>query len=112
MKRLIFFVLILGLTAALKASTATVTVGQTATISVTANGTLPFTYQWYKDGVAVAGATSASLVLSPVSTTSAGTYTARVTNSAGNTTSDNGVLTVTTPIVAPSNAIITIVVSG
>jgi len=112
MKRLTLFLLLLGLAAGLKAATAAVTVGQTVTLSVTANGTLPFTYQWYKDGVAVTGATSASLVLTSVTTAAAGTYTAKVTNSAGYATSDNGVLSVTTPIVAPSNATVTIVVSG
>lgn len=112
MKKLLLFALIFGLTAALEASTATATVGQTVTIAVTASGTAPFTYQWYKDTVAISGATSASLVLTSVTTSSAGTYKATVTNSAGYTTSDNAVLTVTTPIVAPSSAVTTMVVSG
>ena len=37
-----------------------VTVGQTATFSVTATGTAPLSYQWRKNGVDIASATSAS----------------------------------------------------
>ena len=38
----------------------TVSVGQTATFSVTATGTAPLSYQWQKNQVNIAGATSAS----------------------------------------------------
>ena len=38
----------------------TVTVGQTATFSVMANGTAPLSYQWQKNSVNISGATSAS----------------------------------------------------
>src|SRR3989304_5846196 len=38
----------------------TVTLGQTATFSVTASGTDLLSYQWRKDGTAIRGATSAS----------------------------------------------------
>lgn len=37
-----------------------VTVGQTATFSVTATGTAPLTYQWFDNGTAIAGATSST----------------------------------------------------
>ena len=37
-----------------------VTVGQTATFSVTASGTDPLTYQWYRGGSAISGATASS----------------------------------------------------
>src|ERR1700724_3874848 len=36
----------------------TVTVGQIATFNEVAPGTGPFSYQWYRDGVAISGATS------------------------------------------------------
>jgi hypothetical protein len=38
----------------------TVNVGQTATFSVTASGTGPLTYQWFKNGIAISGATSST----------------------------------------------------
>jgi len=38
----------------------TVQVGQTATFSVTASGTAPLTYQWFKNGTLIPGATSSS----------------------------------------------------
>jgi len=41
----------------------TVTAGANVTLSVTATGTAPLTYQWRKDGQNIAGATSASLTL-------------------------------------------------
>jgi len=68
--------------------------GQTVTISVTADGTQPFTYQWSKDGLAltdggkVSGSTSGTLTLTNVTSADAGNYTVIVSNSAGSTTSD------------------------
>lgn len=41
-------------------SNQTVTAPATATFSVTATGSAPLTYQWYKGGVSIAGATSSS----------------------------------------------------
>lgn len=76
------------------ADTKSATVGKSVTISVTAAGTQPFTYQWYKDGTAISSATSASYVISSAAYTDAAKYTASVTNSAGTTTSDTAVLTV------------------
>jgi hypothetical protein len=53
--------------------------GQTSTLSVTTDASSP-TFQWYKDGSLVSGATSASLL---VNDTQTGTYFARVTLSGG-----------------------------
>jgi sugar lactone lactonase YvrE len=66
---------------------ASLTAGQDATLSVTASGSAPLTYQWYLNNVAIAGATGASLSLSRVATSQAGTYTVKVTNNAGTATS-------------------------
>jgi hypothetical protein len=85
-----------------QAAAASATVGQTVTFSVTVDGTAPFSYQWYKAGVSIAGATSASYVISGVQLTDAGTYYAYIANSTGSTTSDNAVLTVNLPTVAIS----------
>lgn len=51
------------------------------------------TYSWLRNGVAVIGADSPSLIISGLEPIHAGTYTAHVTNSAGQTHS-SGVLTV------------------
>ena len=85
-----------------QAAAASATAGQTVTFSVTVDGTAPFSYQWYKAGVSIAGATSASYVISGVQLTDAGTYYAYIANSAGSTTSDNAVLTVNLATVAIS----------
>lgn len=72
----------------------TIDEGATETLSVTANGTTPLSYQWRKstDGVTytdVSGATSASLVLANVLRGATGTtYRCRVTNSVGSVDSD------------------------
>ncbi|MEQ2009067.1 MAG: immunoglobulin domain-containing protein [Limisphaerales bacterium] len=65
-----------------------------ATFSVTAGGTLPLTYQWWKGGVLLGNANGASLTLNAVTTNSAGAYQVVVTNVAGSVTSSVAVLTV------------------
>ncbi|MGA3092572.1 MAG: immunoglobulin domain-containing protein [Terriglobales bacterium] len=76
----------------------TVTAGETATFSVTALGTAPFTYQWYLNGVAIQGATSSSYTTGPtVSSQNGSVYTVAVSNVAGSLMSSALVLTVNTP---------------
>lgn len=72
----------------------TVTPGSTVTFDVLANGGEPITYQWRKDGVDLAGATAASLVLSNVNTNHQGSYSVRVVNPCGTTNSGTASLTV------------------
>ena len=79
-----------------RAATGTVTVGQTVTFSVSADGSTPFTYQWRKNAATIAGATAATYVISSAQLTDAATYSAVVSNSAGSATSDDVTLTVTT----------------
>ncbi len=62
-------------------------VGASATLSVSATGTPAPSYQWRKDGTAIAGATSAKLVIASVQTTDAGSYDVVVSNSVGSVTS-------------------------
>jgi hypothetical protein len=84
----------------------TVTMGQSANLSVTALGTTPLNFQWLKDGVIILGATSATLSLSNVQSIGAGNYTVIVSNVAGNVTSSTAALTVTPAVtisVQPSN---------
>ncbi len=62
--------------------------GSSATFTVGATGQLPLAYQWRKDGTAIAGATSPSLVLSGVQAANAGAYSVVITNSLGTVTSE------------------------
>ncbi len=74
----------------------TVTSGGTPTFTV-ATAAAPVTYQWRKNGLALAGiasATTATLSLAGATTSSAGSYDCIVTNSAGSTTSGAATLTV------------------
>jgi rhamnogalacturonan endolyase len=62
--------------------------GGTATFSVTVNPSPLLTYQWFKDGDAIPGATDASLTITNVRAFDIGTYTVTITNAAGSTTSN------------------------
>ncbi|HEV3421945.1 MAG TPA: DUF4082 domain-containing protein [Candidatus Acidoferrum sp.] len=73
----------------------TVTVGQTASFSVTATGTAPLTYQWQKNGAAISGATSSSYTTPTTTSTDNGAlFTVVVSNSVGKVTSGSATLTV------------------
>ncbi|HEY6174278.1 MAG TPA: discoidin domain-containing protein [Kofleriaceae bacterium] len=75
-----------------------VTSGQPASFTVTATGTAPMTFQWSRNGAAIAGATAASFTTS--ATTSADNnaqFTVRITNSLGSATSSAATLTVVAP---------------
>jgi hypothetical protein len=70
-------------------------VGATATITVTAVGLEPLSYQWYVGETnLVNGATNNVLTISNAQTTNSGSYTVIVTNTVGSVTSSNAVLTV------------------
>ncbi len=79
----------------------TVSPGGNASFSVVATGTDPITYQWLLNTNAVAGATSATLNLTGVTSAQAGTYTVTVSNAAGSVTSSGAILTVNTPAPPP-----------
>jgi phosphatidylinositol-3-phosphatase len=73
----------------------TVTTGQTASFTVTATGTAPLSYQWKKNGTAIAGATSSSYTTPPTtSSDSSAQFTVVVGNTAGSVTSNAATLTV------------------
>jgi PKD repeat protein len=72
-----------------------VTEGQTATFSVVAEGTESLFYQWQKNGVDIAGATSAAYTTPETTLADDGaTFRCIVTNAAGSVTSDAATLTV------------------
>ncbi|MCX6956126.1 MAG: immunoglobulin domain-containing protein [Verrucomicrobia bacterium] len=79
----------------------TVSAGGSVTFNSNATGTPLPTYQWFKDGTAVSGATAISLTLSNVQPAQAGSYTVVATNAAGTATSNAATLTVAAAVVAP-----------
>ena len=81
--------------------TQTVTVGSRATLSVTAYATGPFTYQWRRNGIAIAGATADTLVFSSSAVSDSGDYSVVVTNSRGVVVSAVAALTVRPAVSAP-----------
>ena len=84
----------------------TVSAGQPASFSVSATGAGPLSYQWYRDGAPIGGATSATYTLPSASGADSGArFHAVVTNQFGSATSNAAVLTVTGN--APPTATIT-----
>jgi hypothetical protein len=85
----------------------TVTTGSNVTFTVTVSGTAPLTYQWLKNGVALAdgvnisGSATAALTMSGVSTNDAGNYSVTISNPVGSTNSASAALAVISPTAAP-----------
>ncbi len=73
----------------------TVSEGNQASFSVTANGTAPLNYQWRKNLVNIIGATNSTYTIPSVAPADEGNYSVVVSNSAGTVTSNNATLTVT-----------------
>jgi len=68
--------------------------GNTTMFTVIAYSVVQPSYQWFKDGQAIPGATSAQLTLTNVQMSDAGNYSVTVTNSAGSVTTVPCMLTV------------------
>lgn len=82
---------------------ANVAPGQTATFSVVATGSQPLSYQWRRDGVDIAGATTASYTTPALGATDNGSsFTVIVSNGVSSVASSGATLTVTAPAVASS----------
>ena len=80
-----------------------VTVGQTASFSVSATGSFSIAYQWRKNGANISGATAATYSTPATTTADNGAqFSVVVTSPAGNVTSNAATLTVTATPVAPS----------
>ena len=106
-----------------------VSAGSNVSFTVTASGTAPLSYQWLKNGVALAnggnvtGSTTPTLFLATLSTADAANYSVIVTNSSGSITSTIATLTVLLPpgiltqpasasVLAGSNVSFTVTASG
>lgn len=77
-------------------------VGDNITLSVVAYATTALTYQWYKNGVAVVGATGSTLSIESIESGEFGTYTVKISTACGNVTSTGAVLTNDTPATLPT----------
>jgi hypothetical protein len=75
-------------------STAAVTVGTRVDFTVGNAGVGPFTYQWYKNGVAIEGATGVNYSITSAVASDTADYTVRVTNEA----TPGGVLSAPVPL--------------
>jgi CubicO group peptidase (beta-lactamase class C family) len=71
-----------------------VSAGTSITLAPLVTSVTSPTYQWLKDGVAIAGATTAALTLPNLAAASAGNYQLLATNAAGSTASDPATLSV------------------
>jgi len=67
------------------------------TFYVTATSGTTMTYQWYKNGVAIPGATSSSYTILTVLGSDAGAYSVKVTNAGGSVMSDTAYLNIPPP---------------
>jgi glucose/arabinose dehydrogenase len=87
----------------------TVAAGQAASFSVTASGTAPLQYQWQRNGVNIANATSPTYSFTATATDNGAMYRALVSNAAGSALSNAATLTVLSnaapmgTITAPAN---------
>ena len=87
-------------------------VGQDLSLTVAPGGSAPFAYQWRKGGVAIAGATAATLTLTTIQAADAGVYDVVITNAAGSITSNGVTVTIDQSVVVPpTNIVVTITVS-
>jgi rhamnogalacturonan endolyase len=72
----------------------TVLMGGTAAFSVAVNNSPGLGYQWFKDGVAIVGASGPSLTIPNAQAADVGSYTVVVSNGAGSVTSDAATLSI------------------
>ena len=77
---------------------------RTATFSVTAEGTLPLSYQWQSNNVPITGATTPSLTINNASPSSSATYSVVVSNPVGSTN-----VSATLAVVSPSGYAATVI---
>ena len=91
-----------GVTVTQNPQNVTACLGESATFSVTATGP-DLTYQWRKNGVAVAGATQATFTIDTVTETDAANYLCVVSSSCGTVFSEAATLEIATQGYDPQN---------
>ncbi|MGA9780047.1 MAG: TIGR03790 family protein [Verrucomicrobiia bacterium] len=79
-----------------------VAAGTSATLSVTASGAAPLSYQWWDSAGAILAATNASYMLNPAQTNNSDNYFVVVTNAYGSVTSSVAALVVYLPVTITS----------
>ena len=82
-------------TITLQPTSVTIGTGQDATFTFEATGSLPLSYQWFKNSGAISGATSTTLTIVSASFSDAASYFASVNNAGGTVTTNNVTLNVT-----------------
>ncbi len=87
-------------TIVLQPAGATDPAGDNVVFTVSATGSGSLSYQWYKDGAPIGGATNSSFTLTNVQASDAGAYSVAVGSNAGRTLSESAVLAVDPPAVA------------
>jgi hypothetical protein len=80
----------------------TVNEGNTVVFSVSSTGTTPLSYQWYFNGAALPGKNAAMLIVSNASAVNEGAYTVKIANAAGEVTSEEATLALSTTSVNPT----------
>jgi hypothetical protein len=80
---------------------------QAGSLNAVVNGSLPLSYQWFKDGVLISNATNSSLNFASLAASDSGAYTLAVTNVFGAITSAPALLSVVPVLVVtpPQNAV-------
>ena len=81
----------------------TVPAGSDVTLSVTASGTEPFSYQWWNSAGAILDATNANYNLNPAQTNNSDNYFVIVANDYGAITSAVATLVVYLPVTSPAS---------
>jgi alpha-tubulin suppressor-like RCC1 family protein len=89
-----------------------VSVGASAAFAPTVTSTGAATYQWFKDGNAITGATATTYTIASTTAASAGNYALVATNWLGSTTSTVAALTVISPVSIPTQPTAQTVIIG
>lgn len=86
-----------------------ISAGVPVSLSATADGTAPFTYQWAKAGTDIPGATQSTYSIASFAATDAAVYSVKIANSAGSVSTSVPLTLAPPPVVPPSNPKITVI---